>query len=90
MSITAAQSYRISEYGYDLYSALRQCVGILCEGGDLNNYRNMTDEELGRAWIAVARNAGMLLNRIDGMPSDYVKLSAPMSAQDAPSEGRDG
>ncbi len=58
---------RMRESAPELYRALRQCLGVLCEAGDLNNYRNLTDEELGRVWIATARQAGNLLNKIDGL-----------------------
>lgn len=60
-----------AKYADALYLELQRCVGMLVEIGDLNGFRNMSDEELGRAWQAVARRAGMLLNRIDGLPSDY-------------------
>jgi len=66
---------RARDLADDLYVALKQCAGVLVESGDLNNYRIMTDEELGRMWIACARNAAMLLNMIDGLPTDYAPLA---------------
>jgi len=61
---------RLQENAAALYRALRRCLGILCESANLNNYRNLSDEELGRMWIATARQAGHLLNKIDGLPYD--------------------
>lgn len=34
-----------------LRGALEVCVEVLCESANLNNYRNLSDEELGRAWM---------------------------------------
>jgi hypothetical protein len=49
-----------------LLKALNQCLGILCESGNLNNYRNLSDEELGKAWIEAAKHAAEVLNEAEG------------------------
>lgn len=50
----------------DMYLALKHCLGILCESGDLNNYRNLSDAELGRAWTETAKEATIALNKAEG------------------------
>jgi|SRR6185312_12608918 len=66
---------RMREHAADLYDALKLVLGVLCEAGDLNNYRNLSDEELGRVWITTAKHAGHLLNMIDGLPHEFRPLS---------------
>ena len=44
---------------------LKQNGGLLCESGNLNNYRNLSDEELGRAWVATATLTAEFLNEIE-------------------------
>ena len=41
----------------ELVEALTHCLGLLCESGNLNNYRNLSDQELGRAWVETANEA---------------------------------
>ena len=65
---------RMREHAADLYDALRLVTGVLCEVGDLNNYRNLTDQELGRMWVQTAKHAGYLLNLIDGLPHEFRPL----------------
>ena len=45
----------------ELVCALTQCLVLICETGDINNYRNLSDEELGRAWSGVAKMAAEAL-----------------------------
>ena len=45
-------------------TALTHCLGVLCEVADLNNYRNLSDEELGRAWNAAAKEAADALDAL--------------------------
>jgi DNA integrity scanning protein DisA with diadenylate cyclase activity len=49
----------------DLYAALKHALGIIVEFGDLNGFRNMSDEELGRAVKGVAENAAAALNKAE-------------------------
>ncbi len=60
----------------DLLAALTHCLGILCESGNLNNYRNLSDEELGKAWVAAAKEAAAAITKATGVPhpSAVVKL----------------
>lgn len=63
------------EHAADLYDALTLVTGVLCESGDLNNYRNVSDEELGRMWIETAKHAAHLLNLIDGLSNEFRPLA---------------
>lgn len=45
-----------------LRSALTHCLTVLCEAGDLNNYRTLSDVELGKLWVATAKEAAEALN----------------------------
>jgi len=45
---------------------LKQNTGLLCESGNLNNYRNLSDEELGKAWVETAKRTAEFLNEIEG------------------------
>lgn len=45
--------------------ALTHCLGLLCESGNLNNYRSLSDKELGRAWIETAREAATVLDETE-------------------------
>lgn len=45
-----------------LRKALTHCLGIIVEFGDLNGFRNMTDEELGRSVWTVAKEAADALS----------------------------
>lgn len=65
---------RLRDHAADLYDALKLTTGVLCESGDLNNYRNLSDDELGRMWIDTAKHAGHLLNLIDGLPNEFRSL----------------
>lgn len=42
--------------------ALAQCAGVICESGNLNNYRNLSNDELGKLWISAATFAADTLN----------------------------
>jgi hypothetical protein len=48
--------------------ALKQGLGIIVEFGDMNGFRNTTDEELGRLVKTVAEDIGHLLNKLEGRP----------------------
>lgn len=67
------------EHAADLYDALKLVTGVLCESADLNNYRNLSDEELGRAWVETAKHAAHLMNLIDGLPNEFRPLARHLS-----------
>lgn len=46
---------------------LKQNTGLLCESGNLNNYRNLSDAELGKAWVETATRTAEFLNEIEGV-----------------------
>lgn len=50
----------------DLYTALTHALGVIVEFGDLNGFRNLTDAELGKAYLAVAKNASAALAKARG------------------------
>lgn len=49
-----------------LYNALTQALGLIVEFGDLNGFRNLSDDELGGAVKAVAQEAGLALMEARG------------------------
>lgn len=51
-----------------MYKALQQCLGLLCEAGNLNNYRTLSDAELGKVWVETAKAAAAVLNEAGGVP----------------------
>lgn len=71
---------RMRAHAGDLYDALKLVTGVLCESADLNNYRNLSDEELGRMWQDTAKHAGHLLNLIDGLPNEFSPLPRHLGA----------
>ena len=48
-----------------LAKALRQTCGLVVEFGNLNGFRNLSDEELGSAVMGVAREGARVLNLYD-------------------------
>jgi hypothetical protein len=73
-----------------LYWALKRALGVVVEFGDLNGFRNLTDEELGRTVIGVAEAGAALLNKLDGLAFDPAKIPprrARALLQPAPAEG---
>lgn len=52
----------------DLRQALQNALGIIVEFGDLNGFRNCSDEELGRLVKAVAVDAANALAKADPPP----------------------
>ena len=55
----------------DLLAALKHALGVIVEVGDLNGFRNLTNEELGAVVIAVAKEASAVIAKaeIDPLPT---------------------
>lgn len=69
MRMSTEQLDRAHELTPEMYRALKWSLGIIVEFGDLNGFRNVSDEELGKMVRAAAREIGIILNQIDGLPA---------------------
>ena len=49
----------------EMHTALKQSLGVIVEFANLNGFRNMTDQELGRTVTGIAESLGHLLNKIE-------------------------
>lgn len=62
-----AQNYALQVRFDQAIKLLKQNTGLLCESANLNNYRNLSDEELGKAWTETATRTASFLNEIEGI-----------------------
>lgn len=67
LAVTAALSDQVPKEQFNrAIKLLKQNTGLLCESGNLNNYRNLSDEELGKAWVETAKCTAEFLNEVEG------------------------
>lgn len=59
---------RLRERNAKLCKTLNRALSVIVEFGDMNGFRNLSNEELGRMTIAVAEECAALLNTEEGIP----------------------
>jgi hypothetical protein len=68
VSMGTEQHERAQQLVPEMYRALKWSLGIIVEFGDLNGFRNLSDQELGKMVRKAAVEIATVLNRIDGLP----------------------